>query len=334
MPRLAIADLWQRLDQGVIDPFYLFFGQEAYLVREHTETLTAHILGGAPRDFNYDRYTMADRDSLAEALGTARTLPVMAMVRVVVVQDVQELRKADWKLLEGYVTAPSESTALIVASRDSEPKKFPDFVWQHAVAVACAPLEGGNLRAWVAKAVAAAGYHITDEAIRGLLRDHDPDLRILEREIEKLCTYVGEAGEVRLEDVQAVGQASRQHSLFALSDALGGRQPGPALLEIDHLLNQGEPPLVVMSMVVRHFRLLWTIKQFVAQGQDRYRIAKALRLPPNVCRTLMAQSGAFSAARLQELYGVALEADLAFKSTNKPPRAILEGLILQLCAGV
>ena len=31
MPRLAIAELWRRLDQGTIDPFYLFFGQEAYL---------------------------------------------------------------------------------------------------------------------------------------------------------------------------------------------------------------------------------------------------------------------------------------------------------------
>ena len=89
-----------------------------------------------------------------------------------------------------------------------------------------------------------------------------------------------------------------------------------------------------MSMIVRHFRLLWTIKQLAGQGQDRYGIAKTLRLPPNVCRTLMAQSGSFSAERLQELYGAALEADLTFKSTNKPPRAILEGLILQLCAGV
>ena len=245
MPRLAIAELWRRLDQGTIDPFYLFFGQEAYLVREYTETLTARILGAAPRDFNYDRYAMADRDSLAEALGTARTLPVMTMYRVVVVQDLQELRKADWKLLEGYVTSPSESTALIAGSRDSEPKKFPEFVWKHATAVACAPLDGGNLRGWVAKAVTEAGYSIADQAIRGLLQDHDPDLRILEREIEKLCTYVGGPGEVSLEDVQAVGQASRQHSLFALSDALGGLQPGPALLEVDHLLNQGEPPLVV-----------------------------------------------------------------------------------------
>ena len=334
MPRLAIADLWRRLDQSTIDPFYLFFGQEAYLVREYTETLTARILGTAPRDFNFDRYAMADRDSLAEALGMARTLPVMAMYRVVVVQDVHELRKADWKLLEGYVTSPSESTGLIATSRDGEPKKFPDFVWKHATAVPCEPLDGSNLRGWVAKAAAEAGYRMTDEAIRGLVQDHDPDLRILEREIEKLCTYVGEPGEVSLEDVQAVGQASRQHSLFALSDALGGRQPGPALLEVDHLLNQGEPPLVVMSMIVRHFRLLWTIKQLAGQDQDRYRVAKTLRLPPNVCRILMAQSRDFSAERLQELYGAALEADLTFKSTNKPPRAILEGLVLQLCAGV
>jgi DNA polymerase-3 subunit delta len=359
-PLAAIAALWQRLDQGTIDPFYLFFGQETYLAREYTETLTARILGGAPRDFNYDCYAMADRGSLVEALGTARTLPVMAPYRVVVVQDLQELRKAEntenevsyWKLLEGYVTAPCESTVLIAVSRDSEPKKFPAFVWKHATAVACDPLKGGDLRGWVARAVGEAGYRMTDEAIRGLLQDHDPEpgrrpgrpypgllhetsaLRILEREIEKLCTYVGEPGQVNLEDVQAVGQASRQHLLFALSDALGGRQPGPALLEVDQLLNQGEPPLVVMSMIVRHFRLLWTVKQLAGQGQDRYGIAKTLRLPSHVCRTLMEQSRTFSAGRLQELYGAALEADLTFKSTDKPPRAILEGLVLRLCAGV
>ena len=333
MPQIEIGELWRRLENGSIDPFYLFFGQETYLTRQYTETLADRVLATAPRDFNFSRYAVTDSHGLNEALGTARTLPVMATYRVVVVQGLQELRKADWKPLENYAASPSESTVLIAASLDSEPKKFPDVVWERAVSVACAPLKGAGLRRWVGKEVVAAGYRISEDAIDGLLQDHDSDLRILQREIEKLCTYVGEPGEVELESVQAAGHVSRQHSLFALSDALADRQPGSALSEVDHLLNQGQPALVIFSMIVRHLRLLWTVKQLVVEGEDGYRIGKTLRLPPRVCRSLIEQSRGFSAERLHELYGAALEADLTFKSTNKPPRAILEGLILQVCAG-
>ena len=289
MPQVEIGELWRRVEQATIDPIYLFFGPETYLTRQYTETLADRVLGTAFRDFNFSRYAVTDSHGLNEALGTARTLPVMAPYRVVVLQDLQELRKADWKPLENYVTSPSESTVLIASSLDGEPKKFPDVVWDRAVSVACAPLKGAGLRRWVAQEVKAAGYRISEEAVHGLLQDHDSDLRILQREIEKLCTYVGEQGEIELESVQAAGHVSRQHSLFALSDALADRQPGSALSEVDHLLNQGQPALVTFSMVVRHLRLLWTIKQFAAEGEDRYRIGKRLRLPPRVCTSLMEQ---------------------------------------------
>ena len=333
MPQIEIGELWRRLDQGTIDPFYLFFGQETYLTRQYTESLTDRVLATAPRDFNFSRYTVTDNHGLSEALGTARTLPVLATHRVVVVQDLQELRKADWKPLADYVTSPSESTVLIAASVDGEPKKFPDVVWERAVSVPCEALKGAGLRRWVAQEVTSAGYRISKDAIDGLLQDHDSDLRILQREIEKLCTYVGETGEIELESVQVAGHVSRQHSLFALSDALADRQPGSALSAVDLLLNQGEPPLVIFSMIVRHLRLLWTVKQCAVAGEDGYQIGKRLRLPPRVCRSLIEQSRGFTTGRLQELYGAALDADLTFKSTNKPPRAILEGLILQVCAG-
>ena len=334
MPQVEIGELWRQLEQGTVDPFYLFFGPETYLTRRYTEALADRVLGAAPRDFNFGRYSATDNHGVSEALGTARTLPVVTRYRVVVVEDLQELRKADWKPLEEYATSPSESTVLIATSVDGEPKKFPDVVWERALSVACTVLKGTDLRRWVAREVADAGYRISEGAVDGLLQDHDSDLRILQREIEKLCTYVGEPGEIDLKSVQTAGHASRQHSLFALSDALADRRPGAALSEIDHLLNQGEPSLVIFSMIVRHLRLLWAVKQYATNGEDRYQIGKKLRLPPRVCRSLAEQSRGFTAQRLHELYGAALEADLTFKSTNKPPRAILEGLVLQVCAGV
>jgi DNA polymerase III subunit delta len=330
MPRVAAAALWKRLAQGQIDPCYLLFGEETYLIQEYTTTLVAHILGTAPRDFNYDVFSV-DNDTLEDALSIARTLPMMATHRVIVLHGLHQLRKADWSPLERYLEHPSTSTALICSSTVSDPKKCPPCLWQRAVTVECNRLEGPNLHAWVSHTVAQRGYHMAPEALQVLLHEQQPDLQTLRQEIEKLCTYAGETAEITLADVQEVTHTSRLQSIFALSDALGTRQIGPAFIVVERLLDQGEPPLVILSMMVRHVRLLWSIKQLGQQRHDATHMAKTLGLPLAVCRQLVTQSRHFSLGHLRQLYAAALEADVTFKTSNKPPRAILEELILHVC---
>ena len=330
MPRILAAALWKRLAHGQVDPCYLFFGEETYLMQEYTTTLIERILGAAPRDFNCD-VCRVDNDTLEDALSIARTLPMMATHRVVVLHGLQQLRKADWAPLEHYLEHPSVSTALICSSSASDPKKLPPRLWQSAVAVECSRLEGPKLSDWVTHTVTQGGYRMTPEALQGLLHEQEPDLQTIRQEIEKLCTYVGERQEITLDDVQEVTQTSRLQSIFALSDALGTRQIGPAFTVVERLLNQGEPPLVILSMMVRHVRLLWSVRQLGQQRHDMPQMAKTLGLPLAVCRQLSAQSQHFAVEHLRQLYIAALEADLAFKTSNKPPRAILEELILHVC---
>jgi DNA polymerase-3 subunit delta len=199
------------------------------------------------------------------------------------------------------------------------------------VTVECSHLAGAKLHDWVTHTVAQRGYRIAPQALRALLHEQQPDLQSLRQEIEKLCTYVGETSEITLNDVQEVTHTSRLQSIFALSDALGTRQISPAFIVVERLLNQGEPPLVILSMMVRHIRLLWSIKQLEQQRHNASHMAKTLGLPLAVCRQLVAQSQHFSLEHLRRLYVAALEADLAFKTSNKPPRAILEELILHVC---
>src|SRR2546428_13586320 len=144
MPRILAAALWKRLAHGQVDPCYLFFGEETYLLQEYTTTLIERILGAAPRDFNCDVCSV-DNDTLEDALSIARTLPMMATHRVVVLHGLQQLRKADWAPLEHYLEHPSTSTALICNSSGSDAKKFPSFLWQHTVTVECNRIDGTKL---------------------------------------------------------------------------------------------------------------------------------------------------------------------------------------------
>jgi DNA polymerase-3 subunit delta len=330
MPRISAATLWKRLAQGQIDPCYLFFGEETYLIQEYTATSLEHILRTASRDFNCDVFSV-DNDTLEDALSIARTLPMLATHRVVVLHGLHQLRKSDWPHLEHYLKQPSTSTVLICSGSVSDPKKYPSSLWQHAVTVECNRLAGAKLHDWASHTVAQRGYRIAPEALQALLHEQQPDLQALRQEIEKLCTYAGDSSEITFNDVQEVTHTSRLQSIFALSDALGTRQISPAFIVIERLLNQGEPPLVILSMMIRHVRLLWNVKHLEQQRHNASHMAKTLGLPLAVCRQLVTQSQHFSLEHLRQLYVAALEADLAFKTSNKPPRAILEELILHVC---
>jgi DNA polymerase-3 subunit delta len=328
---MPVAKILQRLTQGQIEPLYVFFGEETYLTQEYTAVFIDRLLGTASRDFNCDIWH-ADSEALSEALSIASTPPMMAARRVVVLHSVQQLRQADWQRLDTYAAQPMESTVLICSSTDNEPAKFPARFWQNAVAIECKRLEGKALHEWVRNTVLRHGCTIADDVLQELLHEQQNDLWLLAQEIDKLCTYVGDAKMITHADVQAVCQTSRLPSIFALSDAIGARHMLAALTLVDDLLNQGEPPLVVFSMIVRHLRLLWSVYQLTQQRQEVAQIAKALGLPLAVCRRFISQSRLFSPERLRQLYSAAIEADLAFKSSNKPPQAILEGVILALCA--
>jgi DNA polymerase-3 subunit delta len=330
VPQLPIAKVFQRLAQGQVDPLYLFFGEETYLTQEYTTALLERILEVAARDFNCDIFA-ADSDTLSEALSIAHTLPMMAAHRVVVLHGVQQLRPADWQRLADYANQPMAETVMLCTSTENAPTKYPTRFLQKTLAVECKRLEGRALHEWLRKAVAGYGCTITDDALQELLHEQQNDLWLLTQEIAKLCTYVDETKIITHTDVQMVCHTSRTLSIFALSDAIGGRHLLNALTIIDGLLNQGEPPLVILSMIVRHIRLLWGVGQMTRQHQEVTQIAKILGLPLAVCRRLLTQSRLFTPEQLQHFYTVALEADLAFKTSLKPPRAILEEVVLVLC---
>ena len=330
MPTQSMRQVIQRLEERQSDPLYVLFGEETFLQHEYVTMLSQRLLDGAPRDFNFDAF-QADSDGLTEALSLARTLPMMASCRVVILQGLQQLRKADIRQLEQYAEAPNESTALICTTTDVDIKKMPRTLQQKAVAIACKRLNGRQLNEWVARTASRQQVRISEAAVEAFLQDQDNDLFLLSRELDKLCTYVGPEGNIEPEDVHAVCYATRQQSIFALSDALGSRQVPQVFQVVEQLLQQGEAPLLVFSMIVRHLRLLWSVKQLTQQRQDVGHIAKTLGIPAHVCRQMIAHSRELPSDQIQRLYQIALEADLTFKSSNKAPQAILEHFVLTLC---
>jgi DNA polymerase III subunit delta len=117
-------------------------------------------------------------------------------------------------------------------------------------------------------------------------RCSDDKVRVM-GEIEKLALYA--EGTATLEDLEALVRPDLQSNIFRFVDALGARDQSEALELLEALLVTGEPPLRIVYMVRRQFRLLARARSLFEEGTPRPEVASALKVPPFVAKKLEEQ---------------------------------------------
>jgi DNA polymerase-3 subunit delta len=97
-----------------------------------------------------------------------------------------------------------------------------------------------------------------------------------------------------------------------------------ALETLDHLLAQGTPPLVLLSMTTRHFRILIKARHGLHHRTDRSSLPSLLGVPPFVVDRYLAQARKRSPENLKNALRQACRLDHDLKSTGLTPRFLLE----------
>ena len=118
-------------------------------------------------------------------------------------------------------------------------------------------------------------------------RCSDDKVRVM-GEIEKLALYA--EGTATLEDLKALVRPDLQSNIFRFVDALGVGDRSEALELLEALLVTGEPPLRIVYMVRRQFRLLARAHSLFEEGTPRPEVASALKVPPFVAKKLEEQA--------------------------------------------
>ena len=89
-----------------------------------------------------------------------------------------------------------------------------------------------------------------------LLTTRIKDESVLDTELMKLVTYVGERTEIKSRDILAIGTETHEDSLIALFDAFARKDKENTLAIFQNLLDNGLPILAIHSFLVRQIRLL------------------------------------------------------------------------------
>lgn len=327
---MTSAELQQAIRQKQLPGLLLIYGQETYLVERAVQQIKAAVLTPGTEDFNFNQFFA--KEALAEdIISTARTLPVFADRRLVLIKDVHQLPASIQDDLLAYVQNPVPETCLLLCGEkiDSRRKFFQTFKKQGGI-VEFKPLYENQLPAFVREQISSDNFDITGDALVLFCTRVGTNLQEVRTELGKLQTYLGEKRLIDIADVQAVVSSARSENVFEIGNAVARGETGKAITLVSKLVDEGEAPLKILSLLVRHYRQLWKLRELQVKGKSSKEMAGLVGLPPFFVDGMVQQAKQFSKVDFRRAFEFFLEADLAMKSSGADPDTLLEALLLKL----
>jgi DNA polymerase-3 subunit delta len=334
--RAAIKDL-------SFAPAYYFYGEDDYLKGDELRRLVDGAVDPATRDFNYETLRGGDLDG--ETLGSiVGTPPMMADRRVVVIRDVNALKKDARGALDTYLKRPAPDLVLVlIAASGAKPDKG---LLANTSSMEFEPLSGARVPRWITYYVEHdLGTTITDGAVKLLQEAVGTDLSHLRMELDKAASFTG-GGAINEAAVSAVAGVRAGETMGDFLDAVARRDPTRALGMLPTVLEQPKASSVTMVMALTSQMLVIGWAQAARErGVTSGRLSNELY-------TLLKESGSVFTGRswgefvstcarasdtwtpfaIDSALDALLETDTALKTTRlSSDEQVLATLVLRLC---
>lgn len=332
--------------------FYVFYGDDEFSRAEALADFRARVGDPITADLN-TTYLDGRKVTFSELAYFCDAVPFMAQVRLVVVEGLltrlagrrsrdgqAQTSGRDQEFLEAllaYLPRLPETTRLAFVEAESLPARHPVLKLAQGekrghVREFRAPDErSGSLERWIQDRAGKKGAEIAPRAAHELASFVGNNLRLLDRELEKLAVYVGDRGAIGVEDVRRLVPYVHEANIFEMTDALG-RRDGPRASRLLHLmLDDGNDPLYLLGMIVRQFRIMIQVKDLAERGVHPNDIPARLDMKPFVARKGLDQAARFSMSQLETIYRRLWETDLAIKTGQTEPGLALDLLVAGLC---
>ena len=329
------------LKSRVFDPVYYLFGDDDFLKEGAIRNIIDAAVDPSTRDFNLEvrRAGEIDPESLDALLSTP---PMLAERRVVVIRDVDKLKKGARALLDRHLIRPATDTVLVMTSPSGA--KADKLLADRATAVEFDQLDGVRLPRWIEHyAKTALERAITPDAIALLVEAVGSDLSQLAVELEKLASYCTDTINERA--VAEVVGVRRGESLGDFLDAVAAKDAAAALALAPVVLQLPKTSVVsiIMALTTQTLALAYAEAATASGVSSRSLFPELMALlketgafpmrPWGEAVTSWAKHAArWNAAELESALTVLLHADAALKDTRlSSTEQQLTTIILALC---
>ena len=322
-----MKSLNEDIKTGQFKPAYLLYGEEAYLKKQYKDKLTKAMLPESDT-VNYAYYEGKGTNP-AELIDLAETMPFFADRRLIVVENSGFFKNATPELADYIKNMPETACFIFVESEVDKRGKMYKAVKDKGRAVEMGRQDEKTLLYWLAGMVKKEGKQIKESTARYLVAKTGTDMENLEKEMEKLFSYTLGQTEITVQDVDEICTTQVTNKIFDMVEAVAAKQQKQALDYYYDLLALKEPPMRILYLLSRQFKLLMEVKELSGRGYDKPQIAKTAGLHPFVAGKYIKQCRSFSKEELRSIMEEAANTEEMVKTGRLNDRMSVELFIVK-----
>ncbi len=255
---------WKKLkndiSNGIPGRFYLFFGEERYLLSFYKNELIKALVDDSMREFNLIEFNeKLSANDLVEAIDS---YPVMSERKLVIVSDFdffkadEEFKKKFTELLSDI---PEYCTLLLIYPAEFKPDKRQKLYTAMAKAGEIIEFERAgrsDLIEWIKRRFKSQNKTITNDLCEYLIFYCGSLMQALIPEIDKIAAYASGDAILRA-NIDAVATPNAEAVVFDLTDAIVARKYPLALELLEKLMSLGEEPISLLALIGRQMRQIY-----------------------------------------------------------------------------
>ena len=297
--REVMKSLNEDLKTGQFKQIYLLYGEEGYLKRQYRDRFIKAMLPEGDT-MNYAHYE-GKNINVREVIDLAETLPFFAQRRLIVFEDTGFFKSAGAELADYIKDMPETTYFIFVENEVDKRSKLYKAVKAKGHIVELTTQDEGTLKRWIQGIVRREKKQISDSVILYFLNKVGTDMENIQRELEKVFCYALDRQEITREDIDAVCVTQITNHIFDMVNAVADKNQRRALDLYYDLLALKEPPMRILFLMIRQYRILFQVKGLLKQGYGKKEIASKAGLHPFAAGKYMDQAKKF---RMSELRAV------------------------------
>lgn len=334
----AMQALKRDLRQGAPKNLYVFHGEEAYLREFYLGELRKAVLPAGLEDFNH--HTAEGKDCSVEWLEQAVDyLPMMSERTLVEVTDFDLFasKERQERLLKLLADLPDYCCVVFVYDlipyKADGRSKLAALLKEKQAVVEFRRQEQGDLTDWIVRRFRATGHTIDTGDARYLIFLCGDLMNNLAAEIGKIAAYAAHQRVTR-EDIDAVAIPVIEAVVFQMTDAMARKDFDKAASVLADLLHSQEAPVMVLSVMGKYFRQLYTARLGLERNMSREDFM-ALWGMKNAypADKIMDAARRFSLPWCRYAVRRCAETDLVLKSSYGREGEVLTALLVELASG-
>ena len=330
MPVRSRKELLQSLKQGKIEPVYFLFGPESYLRDQAARVIADEALRETLlREFNDSTFSLRTGDA-RNAIAAAEQLPMMSPRRVVQIRDFSKLNETTEEILLSYIDRPVETSVVIFNTDDVDKRKKFAKKLMSGAAFEFPPLNNAELSVWARTHLAELKADAAPAVVSRIVELVGSNVRSLANELNKLATAALPSANITLDLVEELVGRSRELMNWELTDHMLSRNRARAVKTLQHLLDDGAPPVMLIGLIASTYRRMALAHALLSKGAPPKEIFRQVPMPPFKQSSYLQMLNRVDGRRIvQQMVRIA-EADLGIKTSKATPRMQVELLVNEL----